>query len=264
MRLLPFWRWRAPDPSASASERVSSTEDITQQAVAAIADQLDRVLTDVARLGREQFRATTLLEGCDSSLDVLGEAVREHIDQEFHQHAENARLVSELEDQIRVRLVMDLLPVLDALQASIQSARGLIAAERNGSDGPFQRGSHLRQRVERWLGAGRARVSQPDYVAAQEAWLEGLVLVERRLMALFDREGVRTIAAVGEQFDPYHHLAIAVGKGDGVADGTIIAEELRGYTLGDRILRHAEVVVARQTNRPMHQEGVGHAPYRRD
>jgi molecular chaperone GrpE (heat shock protein) len=38
---------------------------------------------------------------------------------------------------------------------------------------------------------------------------------------------------------------VAVSDADGVPDGTVIAEDLRGYLAGERVLRHAEVVVAR-------------------
>jgi molecular chaperone GrpE (heat shock protein) len=243
LRFVPFLRWRTPHPPGYPVDRVS--EELTPQPGAAIADQLDRLIADVARLGREQFRATTLLEGCSSSLDQLGETVREHIDQDYREQTQTSRALGALEDQIRVRLAMDLLPVADALQASIFAARGFIQiAEDRKAHGER---SHRWKRVQRVLGGGRAAISEPNHLAAVEGWLEGLVLVERRLLALLDREGVRPIVALGETFDPHYHLAVAVSDKYGAADGTVVAEEVRGYTLGDRVLRHAEVVVARST-----------------
>jgi hypothetical protein len=44
----------------------------------------------------------------------------------------------------------------------------------------------------------------------------------------------------------------------------VVAEEVRGYTRGDRILRHAEVVIARAAAQSTHKEGVGDDTYRRD
>jgi GrpE len=84
-----------------------------------------------------------------------------------------------------------------------------------------------------------------DDAAAFEAWLQGLLLIEGRLQALLDREGVRPMQALGEAFDPHRHLAVATSRGGSRPDGTVVAEELRGYLAGDRVLRHAEVVVAR-------------------
>ena len=226
-----------------------------------MAEQLDRLIAEVARLGREQFRATTLLEGCGSSLDQLTLDVRGHIDQELREHAESVRALGALQDQIRVRLVMDLLRVVDALQASISAGRGLLSADRRDRGGR----SHRWQRIQQFLlEGGRARISELDHLAALEGWLEGLVLVERRLLGLLDHEGVRPIVAVGETFDPHYHVAVAIRDEHGIADGTIVAEEVRGYTRGDRILRHAEVVIARATPQSTHKEGVGHDTYRRD
>jgi len=78
-----------------------------------------------------------------------------------------------------------------------------------------------------------------------EAWLEGLLLVQGRLLALLEREGVQPIAALGQPFDTHPHLALGVSRGHGTPDGTVVGEERRGYTWGERVVRHAEVVVAR-------------------
>jgi molecular chaperone GrpE (heat shock protein) len=241
MRFVPFWRSRAAGPSGCTGDGAS--DEIRPPPGTEKADQLDRLIAEVARLGREQFRATTLLEGCGSSLDQLGDTVREHIDQELREHAETSRVQGALVDQIRARLVIDLLPVADALQASIVAARDLIAAGRSVRGERSDRWT----RMQRLLGGGRAGISEPPHLAALEGWLEGQVLVERRLLALLEREGVRPIVAVGEAFDPHYHVGVAVSDRYGAADGTVVAEEVRGYTLGDRVLRHAEVVVARST-----------------
>src|SRR5207245_594910 len=121
MRFVPFWKSRAPGPSDCSGVRAS--DEITPTPGTDTADQLDRLVAGVDRLGREQFRTTTLLEGCGASLDELGEALQQHIDQELHEHTESLRALGALEDQVRLRLVKDLLPVADALQASILAAR---------------------------------------------------------------------------------------------------------------------------------------------
>jgi molecular chaperone GrpE len=72
-----------------------------------------------------------------------------------------------------------------------------------------------------------------------------LLLVERRILALLEREGVRPIPTVGQPFDPRHHLAVAAEPHPDLPDGTVVAETLRGFTHEERVLRPAEVVVAR-------------------
>ncbi|MGI8551511.1 MAG: nucleotide exchange factor GrpE [Dehalococcoidia bacterium] len=106
--------------------------------------------------------------------------------------------------------------------------------------------------VNRYSGGCAAGPEAPETVdsraAALESWLQGLLLIERRLLALLEGEGVRPIATLGRSFDPDQHLAVAVTQTSDAPDGTVIGEDLRGYTLGERVLRHAEVVVARATS----------------
>jgi hypothetical protein len=84
----------------------------------------------------------------------------------------------------------------------------------------------------------------------QSTHLQAALLTEGRLLALFERDGVRPIPTVGQPFDPHRHVAVAVALARRVPDGTVVGEELRGYTAGDRVLRHAEVVVARTASPP--------------
>jgi molecular chaperone GrpE len=60
------------------------------------------------------------------------------------------------------------------------------------------------------------------------------------------RQGVVRIGAVGEQFDPERHEAIGVVPRDDVADRTVVEVARSGFALGDRILRPAQVLVARR------------------
>jgi molecular chaperone GrpE len=82
----------------------------------------------------------------------------------------------------------------------------------------------------------------PDLKGA--GWVEGIVLVDRKLRALLESEGVTTIEAIGKIFDPREHEAIASVPGTGKPDGEIVAEVQRGYRVRDRVLRPALVAVA--------------------
>jgi molecular chaperone GrpE len=76
------------------------------------------------------------------------------------------------------------------------------------------------------------------------SWIEGIVLLDRKLRALLDSEGVTPIEAVGRPFDPREHEAIATVPATGKPDGEVVAEVQRGYRVRDRILRPAMVAVA--------------------
>jgi molecular chaperone GrpE len=75
-------------------------------------------------------------------------------------------------------------------------------------------------------------------------WIEGIALVDRKLRALLESEGVTPIESVGRAFDPREHEAIASVPGTGQPDGQIIDEIQRGYRVRDRVLRPALVAVA--------------------
>ena len=78
----------------------------------------------------------------------------------------------------------------------------------------------------------------------QHPWVQGLLLVARRLTTQLDQLGVRQVGAAGEQFDPRMHEALTLEERDDVPEGAIIQVVRSGYALGDRIIRPAQVVVA--------------------
>lgn len=76
-------------------------------------------------------------------------------------------------------------------------------------------------------------------------WVNGFRLIQRKLQALLDSEGVTTIPAAGEQFDPKLHYAVTHEEAEGLTEGQIIAEVAKGYKLDDKILRPSMVRVAK-------------------
>ena len=81
-----------------------------------------------------------------------------------------------------------------------------------------------------------------------EAWLEGIRAIDRKLRQLLESEGVSAIEATpGMQFDPREHEAVANVPGTGRPGGEIVDELRRGYRLRDRVIRPALVAVAEDT-----------------
>jgi molecular chaperone GrpE len=77
----------------------------------------------------------------------------------------------------------------------------------------------------------------------QEAKLEeGVRLVHRELAAALKREGLAEIETNGH-FDPHVHEALLSQPSD-AEEGSVIEVVQKGYTLGDRVVRPARVVVA--------------------
>ncbi len=77
----------------------------------------------------------------------------------------------------------------------------------------------------------------------QEAQLEeGVRLVHRSLATLLERYGVKPIATEGK-FDPHVHEAL-LSQPSEAEEGSVIDVIQKGYTLGERVVRPARVVVA--------------------
>ena len=79
--------------------------------------------------------------------------------------------------------------------------------------------------------------------AHEEAQLEeGVSLVHRALADALGKEGLAEIATEG-QFDPHTQEAL-LSQPSEAAEGTVIQVLQKGYTLGDRVLRPARVVIS--------------------
>ena len=79
------------------------------------------------------------------------------------------------------------------------------------------------------------------------SWVGGISAIDRKLDQLLESEGLTPIEALGKQFDPHEHEAIAQEDRPGVPEGTVIAELQKGYRIRERVLRPAMVAVARHT-----------------
>jgi len=77
----------------------------------------------------------------------------------------------------------------------------------------------------------------------EEAQLEeGVRLVHRSLASLLQRNGLREIATDGK-FDPHVHEAL-LSQPSEAEEGSVIDVVQKGYTLADRVVRPARVVIA--------------------
>ncbi len=85
----------------------------------------------------------------------------------------------------------------------------------------------------------RAFISIPPHLA-RLTWVDGIRLIERKLQASLEVQGLSPIKALGEPFDPKFHEAAMHGKGK---EGIVIEELQKGYKLHDRVIRPAMVAV---------------------
>ena len=105
----------------------------------------------------------------------------------------------------REELLIKLLPIIDNFQRALQSAE-----------------------------------AQHSY----ESLVEGVSMTLRQVLDMLQKEGVQPIEAVGQQFNPELHEAVARVETDEHPENTNIDEYERGYTIDGRVLRPSRVRVA--------------------
>ena len=106
-------------------------------------------------------------------------------------------------------LAAQMLPVLDNLDRAISSAADLSEGKR----------AEFRQ------------------------FFDGVALVHQQINEVFSEMGVQPIGTVGEEFDPNFHEAVAAEERPDMPPNTISAEILRGYRIGNKVIRHSMVKV---------------------
>ena len=144
----------------------------------------------------ERLRATVV--------NLRDETLRERAELE-NQRKRLARDVELARKFANERLLSELLPVLDSLDAGLGAASG-------------------------------------DEATALRA---GLDLTLKQLLKVAADNGLTVLDPVGQPFNPDLHQAISQSDAVGVAPGSVVQVFQKGYLLNDRLLRPALVVVAR-------------------
>lgn len=112
-------------------------------------------------------------------------------------------------------LLRDLLPVIDNLERAIDAATKNAAGE------------------------------TPQQAARVENLVTGVRMVLNQFAETLGRFGVTRVAAAGQPFDPTHHEAVAHVDTDVHPPGNVVDEHAPGYRLHERLLRPAQVTVAK-------------------
>ena len=103
-------------------------------------------------------------------------------------------------------LIIDLLPVIDDLE------RALEHAEKNGD---------------------------------QKTLLDGVNLVYKNFVNTLKKRGLEVMDVVGKEFNPDEHDALIQVESDKFESGHVVEQHVKGYTLNDKVIRHAQVLVSK-------------------
>ena len=127
-----------------------------------------------------------------------------------------AREMDDLRKYANQSLVKDLLPVLDNLELAIKSSR-----ERENGDNNL---------------------------------LDGVELIRKEILKVFEKFNIGQIDALGKAFDPRFHEAVMREETSKYSENTVINELQKGYLMHDRLIRPSMVVVAMPKNRKSDQK----------
>ncbi|RKU26603.1 nucleotide exchange factor GrpE [Candidatus Poribacteria bacterium] len=132
--------------------------------------------------------------------------------------AENSKRRLEGESEKRLKfanenIIKGIIPVLDSLNAAIKSIN--------------------------------EKVDKNDTESQLNTFSEGVELVHKQLMDVLKANGLVSIEALGEEFDPNIHESVFATESDVVPEGNIIEELRTGYKLHDRIIRASQVIISK-------------------
>jgi molecular chaperone GrpE len=80
---------------------------------------------------------------------------------------------------------------------------------------------------------------------APEQIVDGVLATVKQFEALLEGENVRPIDPMGKPFDPSISEAVGTAPDGSLPDNTVLAVARRGYTVGDEVLRPAQVIVSK-------------------
>jgi molecular chaperone GrpE len=179
----------AADDKQSRAEEPAALDETFDGAVAT--EHVD----EMEQLRRQAAEAQDRFLRSQAEIDNTRKRMRREMDEE--------RRYAEL------RLLEDLLPVIDNINRAIE------AAEKN---------------------------------ADAASLLSGIKMVSQQLHDVLDRHHLKPIKASGEPFDPAVHQAILQQPSDEHPENTVVHVGLPGYTLHERVVRPAQVVVSKKSS----------------
>ncbi len=97
----------------------------------------------------------------------------------------------------------------------------------------------VKDSLEMGLAAAQAEDADPKSI------IEGADLTLKMLAQVFDKNNIAEVNPVDEKFDPEFHQAMSMQEIEGKAPNTVASVMQKGYTLNDRLVRPALVMVAK-------------------
>ncbi|MBS8230511.1 nucleotide exchange factor GrpE [Marinobacter salarius] len=187
-------------------------------------EQVEEELKDTAEAAPEEETATedSAEAGPENEVEALKAQAQEFQEQMLRSQAEmqNVRRRAEIDVEkahkfALEKFVKELLPVADSLEKAVESTEG---HEESG-----------------------------ELVASIR---EGVEMTLNLFMNSLKKFNVEQLNPVGEPFDPQQHEAMSMVPAPDAEPNSVVAVVQKGYTLNDRLVRPAMVVVAKAEDAP--------------
>ena len=166
----------------------------------------------VARIGDKTKELDTLKKKMEEKAELADEYLSrlKYLQADFENYKKmEARDRKNYEMSATERLIKNLLPVIDAFEIAIESAK------KNYSKSSF---------------------------------IKGIELIHSDLLSVLDKEGLKQIKAVGKNFDPYYNEVTMTVINNDLQEDTVVEEHEKGYMLGSKVIRTSKVTVSKVKN----------------
>ena len=212
-----------PQESDGQSEESGSQpeEPGVQPEESGLEQELEQILAQ-AEVDLDSLPLEEQVSALKSNLESAQKETAENLDTALRAQAEMANFRRRTdEDRIanskyaNSRLIANILPVLEELDLAIRHTEGNTGGQ---------------------TGAG---------TGVSQSLLEGIKLIQRKLAGVLESEGVAAIQAVGLMFNPLEHEAVGSEESDEIEPGYVTQILRPGFRLHDRVIRPAQVMVAR-------------------
>jgi len=97
--------------------------------------------------------------------------------------------------------------------------------------------------------------AQSDEKKNFDALLQGIEMIQKQMLSVLEKYGVGVIESEGQPFDPRIHEAILQVPSEEYPENTVVQEFERGYTLHDKVIRPAKVIVSKLPEPKEKEEG---------
>ena len=97
----------------------------------------------------------------------------------------------------------------------------------------------VRDSLEMGLAAFDVEAADPDKLR------EGVALTLQMLTGAMDKVAIKEVNPQGERFNPEFHQAMSMQERDDVEPNTVVTVVQKGYTLNERLIRPAMVIVSK-------------------